>query len=530
MAKNIFQTVEMSKPRSNNFALPHDKKMSLKMGELVPFLTLETNPGESFTIQTSHLLRFAPLVAPMMHRVNIYTHFFFVPNRILMQNQADWENFISPDLSPDADEAPTLSPYVNIKLEQCTLGTVSDYLGLPVTQTAVDQLTKVTPWLMSAYLNIWNEYYRDQNLQPKVPYKLVPGENISPSTPIDWQVYFEATPIPRAWQHDYFTSCLPWTQKGPEATIPLGDTASIIFENIDNTTQDLYRATDGTLVNDDSQLAVSNSGVLRAPDLTGTDFVNLDISQQHYVDLSTATAAGIIDLRRAFKLQEYLEKAARGGTRYTEYIQRTYGFMPQDSRLQRPEFLGGATTPLTISEVLQTSSTDSEPTPQGNMSGHAISAGQNRTIKYTAPEHGHIIGIMSVMPQTAYQQGLHKMFTRFDKFDYFEPLFEHIGEQPVMTSEIYLDDEPDTVFGYVPRNAEFKYMPSTVHGDFKTSLDFWHWGRIFDNRPQLNQDFIACIPSTRVFAVEESPTHLYAHIFNDVTARRPMSYYANPKL
>ena len=221
------------------------------------------------------------------------------------------------------------------------------------------------------------------------------------------------------------------------------------------------------------------------------------------VDLNEATSATINDLRKAFKLQEWIEKNARAGSRYVESILAHFGVRSSDARLQRPEFLGGGMSPVMISEVLQTSET-SGTTPQGNMSGHGLNLGKNHSFSRFFEEHGYIIGIVSVMPKTAYQQGIPKHFSKFDKFDYFWPEFQHIGEQEILNKEILANHvAPDDVFGYIPRYAEYKYNPSTVHGDFKKTLDFWHLGKIFDpnNPPYLNQNFIECNASRRIFAV-----------------------------
>jgi len=211
-----------------------------------------------------------------------------------------------------------------------------------------------------------------------------------------------------------------------------------------------------------------------------------------------------------------------------------FGVRSSDARLQRPEFLGGSATPITISEVLQTSANSSQPSPQGNMAGHGVSVGSSNYVTYRCEEHGYIIGIMSVMPKTAYQQGIPKHFTKFDKFDYYWPSFANIGEQPIYNKELYYDNAStdDEVFGYTPRYAEYKYIPSTVHGEFRSSLDFWHMGRIFASKPSLNQDFIECDADEvdRVFAVSEGQEHLYVYLHNEVKATRLMPYFGTPTI
>ena len=264
----------------------------------------------------------------------------------------------------------------------------------------------------------------------------------------------------------------------------------------------------------------------------------LDLSQSHFADLSQATAATINDLRSAIRLQEWLEKNARGGSRYIESILSHFGVRSSDARLQRPEFLGGGQVPINVSEVLQTSASElatggvKPSTPQGTMAGHGISVGQNNRVSYRCEEHGYIVGILSVMPKTAYQQGVPKKFLRKDKFDYYWPEFAHLGEQAIQNQEIFIDSDPDELektFGYIPRYAEYKYENDTVHGEMRDTLKFWHLGRIFDNQPQLNAEFIECDPSDRIFAVLEQE-HFYAIINHSVRAKRLMPYFGTPTL
>lgn len=518
---SIFSSTPVSKPGSNIFDLSHDRKMSLNMGRLVPILCMDCVPGDTFHMSTSQLLRFAPMIAPVMHQINVYTHFFFVPNRILWPG---WENFITG--GREGDDA-SVFPYVNIDLGNTNVGSMADYLGLPVQQG--DYTLQVSAIPIAGFMKILNDYYRDQNILPEIQVELTDGDNTS-----NMGAFLSQVPPKRAWQHDYFTSGLPWTQRGPEATIPLGTTAPLILQN--DIGPSLLREVDGDIypgtVNNELRVELTNGELL-------SDEKNLmmDITPHTVADLSTATAAGIIDLRRAFKLQEWLEKNARGGARYTESILVHFGVKSSDARLQRPEFLGGSSSPVSISEVLQTSDASAEETPQGNMAGHGISVGANNDIRYFCEEHGYIIGIMSVMPRTAYQQGIPRHWRKFDKFDYFWPSFQHIGEQPVYNWELFLssgagaEEHDEETFAYVPRYAEYKYMPSTVHGEFRDTLNYWHMGRIFDNAPALNEDFIYADPTTRIFAVEAPGSeHLYAHVFHRIKAKRRMAYYGDPKM
>lgn len=517
---SIFTQVKNKKVGSNTFDLSHDKKMSLKMGELVPIHVQEIIPGDSISMSTSQMLRMAPMITPVMHKINVYTHFFFVPNRILWPN---WEKFIT---GGENGLDTTVFPYFDIEVGAPEeLGSVMDYMGIPCGPLSEGAGMRLSALPFLAYAKIYNEYYRDQNLIAPLNDQAIDGEQVDEDF-----IDLLGPPLKRAWQHDYFTSALPWTQKGPEATIPLGDTAPLLY------TPDPLK---GTLIKDrltDANISLANhpfkTNIAGSPTNNAvTDDYNFDISGVHSVDLSEATAATINDLRRAFKLQEWLEKNARGGSRYTESILSHFGVRSSDARLQRPEFLGGGTSPMVISEVLQTSSNESEPTPQGNMAGHGISVGASNSFRYTAEEHGYIIGIMSIMPKAAYQQGIPKHFLKFDKFDYYWPSFAHLGEQPIQNQELYVadDGQNEETFGYTPRYAEYKFINSSVHGEFRSSLDFWHMGRIFENRPALNADFISCDPTTRIFAVEQGE-QIYAHIHHRIKARRKMPYFGTPTL
>ncbi len=512
---NIFSQIQAKKPTSNTFDLSHDRKMSLNMGELVPIAALECIPGDKFNMSTSQMLRFAPMIAPIMHRVTVYTHFFFVPNRILWPN---WEDFITG--GPDGTSEPA---FPTLESAGSAKGSLEDYLGVPtVPNTGNLRQFQTSALPCAAYNKIYNEYYRDQNLIEPVGDECRDGSN---------DLGFITRQIQkRAWEHDYFTSGLPWTQKGAEATLPLGTTAPLL---IDRTEATVIGAIDGSALPTSSlidQLAVgvpSAVGNIR----TAGELSYIDTTTNTTVDLSDATASSINDLRRAFKLQEWLEKNARGGSRYIESIYSHFGVKSPDARLQRPEFLGGGSSPVSISEVLQTSGNDQQPTPQGNMAGHGISVGAANNFSHFCHEHGYIIGIMSVIPKTAYQQGLPKHFSKFDKFDYFWPSFGHLGEQPILNQEIYLDEPLDEAnedtFAYTPRYAEYKYIPSSVHGEMRDSLDIWHMGRKFENPPQLNQDFIESTPTNRIFAVTDSEK-LYAHVFHRIKASRRMPFFGTP--
>ena len=514
--KNIFTSVNAKKPSSNTFDLSHDVKMSFQMGQLTPIHVQECIPGDIIRMNTSQMLRFAPMIAPVMHRINVYTHFFFVPNRLMWDN---WESFITG--GEDGEDA-SVFPRVVID-EVLPEGSLGDYLGLP---TGVEETYEASCLPVVAYFKIFNEFFRDQNLIPEIPTIVDDGNNAQ------YLNFLQQPCVPRAWAHDYFTSALPWTQKGPEATIPLGETAPIIWKDPPEGQVTNVRDIAGNPILANSTLVTENTFGALQSQVSGVNTpALLDNHDQLLTDLSDATASTINDLRRAFKLQEWLEKNARGGSRYTESILSHFGVRSSDARLQRPEFLGGGKAPVTISEVLQTSET-TEPTPQGNMAGHGISVGGAGQFKYFAEEHGYIIGLMSVLPKTSYFQGLPRHYFKFDKFDYYWPSFAHIGEQPIYNKEIYIDSSEvqEQIFGYTPRYAEYKFMLSRIHGEFKTTLDFWTMVRKFDEQPTLSAEFISCIPTTRIFAVEEQSEHMYAHIFHRIKATRRMPFFGSPKM
>lgn len=509
--KNLFNSVKLTKPKRNVFDLTHDVKLSLDMGYLVPTLCLEAVPGDKFNLSCESLLRFAPLVSPVMHRMDVTMHYFYVPCRLLWDN---WENFIT---QTKVGGAVPGFPYVEVGSANWTTGSLMDYLGVPSNEG------RVTPEVISAmpfaaYQLIYNEYYRDQNLVSEKNFKLTDGFN---------GLNGDLFPIRRrAWEHDYFTAALPFAQKGDAVEIPLGTVQ--LDPNAEGVSDPLWvKSDDYGTVGDPGATALSagiNPGQLLD---SGSEAVTYDPDGSLIVEPTT-----INDLRRAFRLQEWLEKNARGGTRYIENILSHFGITSSDKRLQRPEYITGTKSPVQISEILNTTGTAT--LPQGNMAGHGVSVTTGKYGKYFCEEHGYVIGIMSVMPKTAYQQGMPKHFLKTtDAFQYYWPSFANIGEQEVLNKEIFAyqpGGAGENTFGYVPRYAEYKYMPSRVAGDFRDTLDFWHLGRIFSAAPSLNETFVQCEPDTRIFAVETSgEQRLYAHVLHKIKAVRPMPKFGTPQ-
>lgn len=509
--KNLLNSVKVSAPKKNRFDLSHDVKLTGNMGELIPTLCMDAVPGDSFKISCDSLVRLAPLVSPMMHRCDVYHHYFFVPKRLLWDN---WEDYIS---NGGVSGVFPTHPYFEINPAGVNLFPLLNYMGLPKKFNA-DQTAdvRVNAMQFAAYQCIYNEYYRDENLQPEIPFKLVDGNNSPYSS-----VFF---PIrKRAWEHDYFTSCLPFAQKGPTVDMPQGPFFDSKVENFDPVAAGSPVVT--TLTGNNYNPEVRTQGD-NSPDYGGSSGVGLFAKTS---DLQQA-APSINDLRFAERVQEWYEKLARGGSRYVELLKAFFGVKPQDARFQRPEYITGTSSPIIISEVLQNSATSAQPTPQGNMAGHGVSVNQGYSGDFYVPEYGYIIGIMSVMPKPAYMQGIPRQFLTINNpAEQYWPQFANLGEQAVLNNEIYAyHADGDKTFGYLPRYTEFKFQPNRTAGDFCTSLAYWTMTRKFNNLPGLNGNFIECVPTTDVFAVTGAIDHLYCQVLHNITAIRPMPFYGTP--
>lgn len=510
---NMFSSVLPKRVGSSKFNLSHERKMSMQMGNIVPIMVQEVLPGDKFRVNSEIFMRFSPLIAPIMHRVNVWTHYFFVPNRLLW---SEWEDFITG--GKDGDLEPT-APYLSINSGSAAIyinGSLADYLGVPTTDgLTVTQPIGVSALPFRAYTKIYDDYYRDPNLIDPIDFTL-DGGNITDSGEIAKITAIRG----RAWEKDYFTSALPWAQRGASAAVPGSPNYSQL----------------GTVYDDSGNLVTSSgTGVFDHSNASG----QLQDASSNYRTLHNLDSidVDINDLRSAVRLQEWLERSARGGPRYIEQILSHFGVRSSDARLQRAEYLGGGKQPVVISEVLQTTGEQTPSTfnPLGTMGGHGVSVGNSNRFARRFEEHGWIIGCMSVLPKTAYQQGLDRSFTRWDKLDYYWPEFAHLGEQEVLNKEVFTDYEGsgtnDLTFGYQSRYADYKYKQSSVHGEFKDDFKFWHMGRIFSSLPSLNQSFVQADPTQRIFAVTDEGVHkLYVQVFNNVSALRKMPYYGTPAL
>lgn len=508
MAQNQFEKVEMTRPQRSMFDLSHDVKGSYNFGKLYPVMVRSCMPGDRFFIQHEALIRALPLVAPVMHRINVSLHTFFVPWRLLWDNWGKWMT------NTKVGSVLPAHPFINWT-GHATPKSLGDYMGLPVNVSGSED-EFVNALQFAAYQFIYNEYYRDQNLIAEVVYKCVDGSNDANA-----DLFVTRT---RAWRHDYFTSCLPFAQKGDAVSMPFNFSDVMVKINHADTLPLMFQ--DPSLWNTGAETTQPKApGGVPVGLVTAAEALFADTS-------SLAGSSSINDLRTAEALQKWLERAARGGSRENEWILSMYGVRTSDARLQRPEYVAGSVTPLLISDVMSTAETAAA--PQANMAGQGWANVNGRSKGYFCEEFGTMMTIMSIMPETAYQQGIERSnWLRINNpSELPNPLFARLGEQEVKVRELYaFDVTSNDLFGYIPRFAEDRYSSNIVTGEMRSSLDYWHLGRIFANAPALNQQFVECDAEYRVFAVDD-PTedHFVAHVYHKVKALRPLPKYANPSL
>lgn len=510
-------------PRSS-FRIQKTHKTTFDAGYLVPVYVDEVLPGDTFNLKMTAFARLATPLFPIMDNMHLDSFFFFVPNRLVWSN---WEKFMGEQANP-GDSISYLVPQQVSPTGGYAVGSLQDYMGLPtVGQVGAGNTVSHCAFFTRAYNLIWNEWFRDENLQNSV----VVDTGDGPDTVSNY------TLLRRGKRHDYFTSSLPWPQKGASVSLPLGTSADIKLRDTTNAAQ-IRSSAAGHALFGTTALGTS-SGLLSNSPATLT--AQLDPNGTLYADLSSATAATINQLRQSFQIQKLLERDARGGTRYTEIIRSHFGVISPDARLQRPEYLGGGTTSVNVNPIAQTSGTGASGTsaPLGNLAamGTALAHGHGFTQSFT--EHGVIIGLVSVRADLTYQQGLRKMWNRSTRYDFYFPAFAHLGEQAVLNREIYCDGSANdtNVFGYQERWAEYRYNPSQISGLFKSTsagtIDGWHLAQKFTSLPTLNSSFIQDNPPvSRVVAVGAAANgqQFLLDTFFDVKAARPMPLYSVPGL
>lgn len=547
---SIFSKVSAPKLKSSNFNLSEEHRLSMNMGDLVPIMCKEVLPGDKFKVSTELSIKLAPLKAPVMHRITAYVHYFFVPT---FQVNSVFENFINPKVNADNSIVlPIARPYAITTYGQVNgnsggfIGTLADYLGLPVTQSAwlssgnLDSSESILIDPFRCYQHIYNCFYRDQNLEvleganPSTSslflvsnYLGASGNIISSSSIGNTNQLVQLFKLrKRAWAKDYFTSALPSPQAGDDVLIPISsevssdgamrfDTRTLEGEGAPLSGQEAFFGPI-TQIDEDNPLTdiVGNPAYYKS----GLKAVN-----------STAT---INDLRKAMALQRFKELAERGGTRYSEMVRNFFGAFLKDYWVDRPIFLGGQKQPVKVSEMFQTSQTNGTEA-LGERAGIGHSYGFTKGVYLNAPCHGYLMGILSIRPEAVYTQGLERMWTRKSLFDFAFPQFANMGEQEIYQKELFVGADSganNTVFGYTPRYAEYKTSKSYVSGEFRTSLNYWHFARQFDNAPTLSSQFVMMnnVPTRPFNVTDPTAEHIYVDLYNNIFARRRLPYFGTP--
>lgn len=573
-----FDSVPIKVPAKNVFNLSHDVKASYNFDKLYPFLVHPVYPGDTFNCRAEVFMRTMPLFAPVMHNVDLFVYFFFEPFRLDWNEQRknDWRTFITGGEKGDfGDHGYKDNPSSDFVLPHWTYakiagwsaddrkkyaghGSLADHMGFPSvddSEVASMSTLKTTPICslpFRAYQHIWNEYFRNQNVQNEIEYSYDSG--LESSANMKQIMEFRK----KCWEKDYFTSCLPFQQRGEAVQLPLasGDinftgalTGNARLSNL-VAPADAQLQNSGTLVinawNSSQQRGTLAGSFPSTASLTSGDLAAL--TGQVTINGGTLRFSGagigtITDFRYCLRLQQWLENNARCGSRYIEQILAHFGVVSSDARLQRPELLGGGKIPLIFSDVPQTSSTDQE-SVQGNLAGKGMLYGKTGGFKKHFEEHGVLIGLLCIIPRTSYSQGIPRYWTAFDKTDWYFPEFAHLSEQAVLNKEVYFDptqvvysdpeDSPDGVFGYQGRFTELRYIPSSVHGELRDTLQYWHLGRLFPSQPKLNAAFVEAQTRADIFSIADISSGqddpFVAQIHLDIKAVRPLPKFAVPTI
>lgn len=481
--------------KRSKFSLSNYKLLTMDMGELIPCGLTEVLPGDTIQQATSALVRCSPLVTPVMHPVHVRIHHWFVPHRLVWD---DWEDFITG--GPDGEDDSAFPTMQFGGGTGAAIGSLADYLGIT---PLVNNLT-ASALPIRGYNLIWNEWYRDQDLQDDLVISTASGADTTTSRALQNV----------AWEKDYFTSARPFDSKGPAITLPFAEEAPV--NRVPNAgSWKVYQA--GTNTGSGSQDLLASATGNQITNAGSATFYSLDPDGGLVADLTEATAISINDLREAFALQRYQEARARYGSRYIEYL-RYLGVRSSDARLQRPEYLGGGKQTIQFSEVLQTAEGTN---PVGEMRGHGIGLTRSNRYRRYFEEHGYVFSFISCKPKTIYAQGLFRTFNRRIKEDFWQKELQHIGQQEILYKEVYAGHAtPDGTFGYQDRYDEYRRSESTIAGEFRTdALDEWHLARIFSADPALNATFVSSVPTKRVFASQATDT-LYCMVNHSIQARR----------
>jgi len=520
---NIFSDAMFRKPQSNRFDMSHEFKYSTNLGRLTPSCVQECLPGDVWNIASTDFVRFLPLRSPVMHRFRAHKYWFFVPNRIL------WAGF--PDWIFDADNTDE-NPYIIID-DVVEVGSLADYMGIPAGDYSnIPGGYKVNLLPFAAYLLIHDEFFKQQFIQVPSFSEIVPGDNS-----VSWRDFCLALPLTAAWEKDYFTTCTPFPQDSATGVqIPLTFQDNVPVTLTDPPTGAAMlgsKASDHDEILNSAAFGTSAAGELR---IQGNNAV-IDPNGNLVVDVQS-DAALVTDLRRAIRLQEFLEKIITGGKRYIETLKTIFGVSSSDARLQRPEYIMGSVNNVVVSEVLATTQDADAGQNLGSMGGHAISVGGSDNAFYRCEEHGWLISLFVIRPDTAYQDGLARHWFRSAPLDYAIPDFALIGEQAVLTKELLgplgIGQDPDAVFGYQKRYAEYMYASSRVASNMRGTLAFWHNARVFDDPndpPVLAEEFISCEPRLDIFAsIDILDDHLVVQTLNHLSVQRKLPRYAIPTL